>query len=131
MDIRLATAASVANPVQHDIELSNERMTLVDGNEAIAQHLRVRLQFFLGEWFLDISEGIPFFREVFTKITSQTVVRSIFRQVIVETPGISQVSEFNFQYNPLTREANLQFDAVLDDGTTLTSEDFGQFTVEV
>jgi len=72
MDLKLATVIDGDNPVVHDLHLdSTGDLSWVEGIDAIAQHARVRLQFFLNEWFLDRREGIPFMREVFTKIRSE------------------------------------------------------------
>jgi len=48
-----------------DLDISGNHLTLTDGIEAIRQHLKVKFQIFLGEWFLDESVGVPYFQQIF------------------------------------------------------------------
>lgn len=107
-----------------DLDLTGNRVSLVEGDAAIAQHLRVRLRFFLEEWFLDQRLGIPYFREMFVKNPSLDVVESIFRQAIGRTPGVSSIPTLELDLNPAARRLAVTFRALLDTGTTLTFEPF-------
>lgn len=44
MDLKLDIASD-------DIDVSTGDLVLVEGTDAIIQHLQIRLRFFLGEWF--------------------------------------------------------------------------------
>lgn len=129
MDLKLTTVATVENPDVHDLELdSTGDLVWATGETAIAQHLKVRFQFFLGEWFLDLREGIPYYGEVFIKNPSRLTLSSIFRQVILNTPGISGLRAFDLVLDASLRQARLNFEAGLVDGGTLI---FSDFIVEV
>lgn len=129
-DIRLAAVATVQNPVKHDLYLDEGgNLELAVEGEGILQHLRCRFQFFLGEWFLDRREGIPFFREIFTKNPSLIVVRSIYDQIIAGTPGIDAVTRLDLDLDARTRTLEVDFAAVLDSGEPLELD--GPFVVEI
>lgn len=129
-DVRLAAVATVQNPVKHDLYLdASGNLELAVEGEGILQHMRCRFQFFLGEWFLDRREGIPFFREIFTKNPSLIVVRSIYNQIIAGTPGVAAVTRLDLELDARTRTLEIDFGAVLDSGEPLELD--GPFVVEI
>jgi hypothetical protein len=133
VDLKLATAIDDENPVIGDLALTDGQITLTQTlAESVAQHLTLRLSFFLGEWFLDPSEGIPYQTEIFVKNPNLSRITSIYRKVILGTPGVSSLNRFEMSFDAATRELTIStFEAVLSDGTTLTADDFGPFVVEV
>lgn len=115
MDIKLST-------VDFDLDVTNGNVTLVSDYDAIAQHLSIRLQTFLGEWFLDSQIGVPYFEEIFIKNPNKLVVETRFRQVIEGTPGIDSIVGFNYNFNGSTRALSVSFEAKLTTGSTESFE---------
>jgi hypothetical protein len=99
-----------------DISVVNSDLVLTEGQEAIEQNLRQRLQTFFKEWFLDNRIGIPYFEQVLVKNPDPIVVDSIFKKEIIETPGIEELIEFNASLDKSLRELNLSFKARTIDG---------------
>ncbi len=132
MNLRMVLTPDNDNPNVGDLMLIDGQITLTpDLKTAVAQHLFVRLRFFLGEWFLNPSEGIPYFTKIFIKNPSLSLITSIFRKVILETPGVKAVENLTIDLDRATRELRITgFEAVLDDGAVLTAEDFGNFVLE-
>lgn len=130
-DLAVTLTVDVDNPVEHDLRLENGQFILVDGAEEIAQHIKTRLQFFRGDWFLDLREGIPYFEEVFIKNPNMGLLRGMFRRVIAETPGVDSVQTLALSLDTPTRSLSLTFKAVLTSGEVFDSSDFGPFLVEV
>lgn len=85
-------------------------MSLNSDREALRQHLEVKFQIFLGEWFLDTSVGVPYFEEVFVKRASFVVVQQVLKEVISTTNGVKSITRFEFDYDNPTRQAVLSFD---------------------
>lgn len=109
---------------QPDLTIRNDNLILVDGEEAIDQQLRLRLKFFLGEHFLDVRQGIPFYREVFIKNPNLRLLRTIFSNAVRTCPGISSVDSMDVTINSATRTLNLTFVATMFDGGVLTYDPF-------
>ena len=103
MDIKLDTTG--------DIDISTGDLVLLTGIEAIAQHLRIRFKFYLGEWFLDQRVGIPYYETILVKGTSLNIVRSIFRKVIVETPGVTKLISLTLDFTAASRSLSVAFTA--------------------
>lgn len=108
-----------------DLEIGADGdLILVDGIDSIRQHLKIRLQFFRGEWFLDQRLGIPYFEEVLRKAPDLNVVQSLLRDAIRTTPGVLGISEFSLDYDGTTRQLSVDFRAVTTEGPLTFSEAF-------
>ena len=99
-----------------DIEVDENDVSIVDGADAIRQHLQIRFGFFLGEWFLDTDLGVPWFRDILIKKPSFVVVQEVLKKIVLDTPGVLQLIEFDFTFDNATREATLDFQCLSDSG---------------
>lgn len=131
MDLSLVETIDADNPDVHDLRLTDGQLALVDGVGAIVQNIRIRLQFFLGEWFLDLREGLPYFQEILVKGPNLGRVRALFRAAILETPGVSLVDLLDLDLDAPTRVLTVTFRATLDDGTIIDSAEYAPFILEV
>lgn len=76
-----------------DIDWDNITLT-EDNSESIAQKLRITLRRYLGEWFLNINKGIPYFQSILIKGVTKEFVDTLFIDEIVNTQGILRVVEY-------------------------------------
>jgi hypothetical protein len=110
-----------------DLRLVGGTVVIVDGPDAIRQKLAARFKFFLGEWFLDVRQGVPYYRDVFTKIPNLDVIRSLFRKIILDCPGVLSLSSFLVNYDETGRELTFTFAAKVTGGEVVvapTDRDF-------
>lgn len=82
---------------------------LVSGAEAIGQRLWIRLGFFLGEWFLDTREGIPYLQSVLVSNPDLPMIDLLFQRVIRETPGVKSVLSYASELARATRTYSATF----------------------
>ena len=111
--------ADIALDSEGDALIENDALVLVEGDDAIVQHLRIRFRFFLGEWFLDTRVGIPYYDEILIKNPDLSRVNGIFKQVIITTPGIASIEAFAMDFVGADRKLTITFLARKDDGETL------------
>jgi hypothetical protein len=111
MDLKLADNG--------DLDVTDNSMSFVSGREAIAQHIRIRLHFVLGEWFLDRKLGIPYFEQILVKSPNLVRVSNIFKEAIMETAGVSAITQFELRLDNPTNSMYVTFKAALDDGEIL------------
>jgi len=83
----------------NDIFADQGRIRRVSDGAQISQAVRNRLLMYYGEWFLDTTSGVPYLESVFTRPTDLVVAESIIKSVIVNTPGILSLNEFDMEYN--------------------------------
>jgi len=106
-----------------DIAIENNSFVLTENNsdEEIRQRLIQRLKFFLDEWFLDKTEGLPYFQAIFVKGTSPDIIDAAFKDRIIGTRGVVTLDRFDpIEYSASTRTANVSFDVTTINSETLT-----------
>lgn len=82
-----------------------------DVPEAPAQAILTRLRLWLGEWFIDTTEGTPYQQAILGMHTSATVEPAIRRRIL-GTKGVTTIDEFNMVRDPDTRRVTV--DAVVN-----------------
>jgi hypothetical protein len=65
---------------------------------AVAQAVKTRLRLWLSEWFLDITEGMPWIDGVLGKAGKESSDLAI-REHILETQGVLEIIEYNSSIN--------------------------------
>ena len=117
MDIRIHKSTDLAvitgQALVDDIDITSGDMVLIDGNEAITQHVLIRLRFFAEEWFLDSRVGMPYFQQILIKNPDTKAIRAIFIQAITTTPGIDSLDSFDMDFDGPTRRLSIDFVAKL------------------
>lgn len=96
---------------------------LVEGDEMIAQRIAIRLKFWLGEWFLDTRQGVPYIERVLVAAPDLAVIRALFMRVIKSTPGVARVEDLTLRRDREARRLYVEnFRAVLVSGSTMQLE---------
>lgn len=117
-DLKLSTLTG-------DIAIENDDLVIIDGVDDIAQHIKIRLRFFRGEWTLDLRVGIPYFERILVKNPDLVAIRAIFREAILETPGIVALLDFDLAVDSGKRTLTVRFTASTDISETLVfNEEF-------
>jgi len=65
-----------------------------DQAEAVSQAVQTRLGLTLGEWFLDVTDGMPWNTEVLGKYTQDQYDAAI-RDCILGTPGVTEIVDYS------------------------------------
>ena len=99
-----------------DLVVQSGDLVLTYGLESIRQDVRARLRFFAGEWFLNTDEGVPYYEHVLVKNPDQSLLRSVFRDVILGARGIIDVPEIKLDYDRSRRRLAVTFSATTDLG---------------
>lgn len=111
-----------------DLELDAQgRATLIGGAEQIAQQIRLTLSIFLGEWFLDISFGVPYFENILGKGRTKSEIEAIVRKKVRDVPGVVTVGEVVIEMKAKERSVGIQLNDIktnegLIKGITITQK---------
>lgn len=96
----------------HDLSERNPfDLSLVRGIDRVAQQIKIRLQIFLGEWFLDVRVGVPYFQQILVKRPDRLAVESIFREEVEGVPEVLEVESLSLAFDSLLRELTVTFRA--------------------
>jgi hypothetical protein len=112
-----------------DLDLTGNALSLVLDYPAIAQHLRIRLRTFLGEWFLDTRVGMPYFEEFFIKNPNKLILDTRIRECVLGTPGIVGLGKIIYDLDPTTRELDISFTGTLQNGSDFNFT-FSEFIIK-
>jgi hypothetical protein len=95
---------------------------MVTDAEAIGEHIRQRMMFWAGEWFLNTEAGVEWTRYILGRPPGEMpMAESIIKAEIAATPGVSEILEFSAVYDRASRGMRMDrvqiatvFDDVLD-----------------
>lgn len=96
-----------------------------------AQKLNGRFQLFLGEWFADTREGIPYVPVVFKKNPDLRLIGQMYRTIVLETPGVASIKSMDVNLISRTRELDVDFVAIASDGSEIQGGPGNPFIVTV
>lgn len=86
------------------------------GNNPVLQDVLQRLSMFLGEWFLDNTQGTPWFQQILVKNPSLSAIDAIIKNIILGTPGVAQLVSFAFMPNLSKRTGSISFSLLSTSG---------------
>lgn len=85
-------------------------LALVQGDrDKIIQEINIRLAFFYSEWFLDVTQGVPYLEVILKKGTSVQTVNGIFIKEINAVEGVNEILDFKTTFDGDTRVYRLDF----------------------
>ena len=112
--------ADLAVGADDDLLLVEGRAQLAQGAVAVRQAWITHLTLFLGECFRDKSLGIDYQTHILDKHPSNTVLRAIYARASRETPGVKEVTELRFAFDPRRRVLTVTAEVVYDSGESDT-----------
>lgn len=83
--------------------------------EVVAQRLSIRLQTFLGEWFINTVYGVPYWQRILGKKVSKTAVDRIFQEQILSERGVREITSFSSTFQ--NRQYEMSFRVRALDGS--------------
>lgn len=83
---------------------NNGNLVIANELEGLRQKLISRLYLFRGTWFLDTSEGVPYFESVLVKPIDPGFITSIFNTEILKEPEVTGLGQVDITFDRNTRE---------------------------
>ena len=110
------------NAKTHDIIVDGGNLRLIDNKERIAQQLRITLWEWLGEWFLDARDGVPYREHILVKNPNMKHIRQVLSDNIMKVDGVNRIDELNLNYDPKSRTLIVTFAVDTDEGKIARTE---------
>lgn len=116
---------SLALDASHDLYLGPRQGIAIarDGDQS-AQGVITRLQLMLGEWFLNRTDGTPWFEQVLTENPDIRLIETTLKERILDAPNVTGLRSFNLDFDASGRSLTLTFVA-----ETTFGEASGEVTV--
>lgn len=86
-----------------NMSVSGGDFAVVSGREAIRQQLRIRLLFFFGEWFRDISDGVDYPGEILARPFRSSAAAREIRRNVIRVDGLTSIVDVKFTENKQTQ----------------------------
>lgn len=104
-----------------DLDWNGGSMAMALRGEWLRQKVKLVLGLNQGEWFLNITEGIPYINEIFEKTTGFSTVLSIFRDALSAIPGVTDIENMTFDGTgrQLSIRAVLRYNGLIIETTTV------------
>lgn len=83
----------------------------------VVQDILQRVRFFAGEWFLDNTQGLPYFQQILVKNPNQYTIDGLFLYTLMNTPGVISVNQYSISINSTTRVLSISFRCTTSTGT--------------
>ena len=93
---------------------------LVTGAAEAGQNIETRLKFFLGEWFLDVFDGTPWFQQVLGKGGNLADKEAVIKRRILQAPGVAAMTRFRMDYDETSRTLSIECSVIADTGEEVT-----------
>ena len=74
-----------------DIDLSTGGAELVEGLDARIQAMKIAMQSFQGDWFLDLRDGLPYIGRILVKNVNEADIQSLYYRQAQIQPGVVSV----------------------------------------
>lgn len=104
MDILLSADGDIFLTEKGDIALTN----------SVAQKIKIRLKWWLGEWRWDEEEGLPYKDELFVKNPDTDSFEMAIREKIFEIEEVTEVKDVSITYDRKSRIGKISFTAITD-----------------
>ena len=118
------------DPATGDLALdANGSPYMICGLPGVAQLIRIALGMFQGEWFLDLSTGMPWVQSILGSKYNNAQMLNIFRSTILAVTGVAGLASLTASFDGQTRMMTVNFEAVaVFGGTVADSLTFGNNT---
>lgn len=95
----------------HDLVIVAGDAQVINEARRVAQQIKITLLFFLGEWFLDTSFGVPYLEDILVKNPRWSRVQTVLRARIADVPGVRRVVTLKTTLDAATRGLRVEFEA--------------------
>lgn len=100
--------------LDNDLVLTKDANPL--GTNNILQDIVQNLSFFFGEWFLNTTQGLPWFQQILVKNPDQSKIDALLVNTILGTKGVTQLLAYTFTPNFQGRVLGVTFSAMTTSG---------------
>lgn len=108
-----------------DLLSQNNDLMIIDNAERVAQQILITLRFWLGEWFLDTTQGVPYLEYILIKNPNENHIRQILSEAILSVEGVQAVDEMTLDFDAKNRRLYVEYSASTDYGLLTRKEVLG------
>ena len=127
MDLELAFEIDAENPNLGDLKLVNGQLSWLGETPSEDQYRSLTRQrcycdllLFLGEWYQDQTQGVPWRQYLLGSNVSRERASSVLRRALEAVPGVAEVTQLDVEIDGKLRVANASFTVLSELGQSVT-----------
>ena len=110
----------------HDIVVTADSdVFFIDNAERVAQQIKIQLLTMLGEWFLDITHGVPYLEYILVKNPNFELIWQILKEQIQNVDDVEAVNSLELDYDSHQRRLSVTYAAETTYGLVTRREVLG------
>ena len=109
-----------------DIYIGHSLVDFLSGDQAIAELLKRRIMLWLGEWFLNVTEGVDWANILGCRPAQVIYLERQMRSVILGTQGVESIQSYDQTFDHRTDGASVTASILTENNTTLALTISGQ-----
>lgn len=102
-------ALSFASDSGNEFIVENGEFVLVENGAQVVQNVRERLLSYRDDYFLDRTQGLPYFQTIFDKPFNLNLTEALLKAEILGTDGVEELLSFRTQFDKATRVLSISF----------------------
>lgn len=79
-----------------DLVLKDGDLLLIDNAERVMQQVLISLREWLGEWFLNTRDGVPYLEYILVKNPNENHIRQVLSDAILVVEGVESITSMGF-----------------------------------
>lgn len=107
----------------HDLSFEGNRIEFTKNIETIDQKIKVELLFLFGEWFLNTTEGVPYFDKVAVKNPQLSQIEALLRSKILSVEGVTEINSLILDFAAATRVLSISGKVKTTEGEIKINQD--------
>lgn len=89
-----------------DLYVGPNGLEFVSGLEGVGQLVVIAIRMFLGEWFLNLDKGMPWFQEILGQKDAEDTLRRRLAETALGVPGVTAIISLTVELDGSTRRAS-------------------------
>lgn len=108
-----------------DLVLKDGDLLLIDNAERVMQQVLISLREWLGEWFLNTRDGVPYLEYILVKNPNEAHIRQVLSDAILVVEGVESITSMDFTFNRVLRTLTVEYEAKTAYGFITSKEVLG------
>lgn len=108
-----------------DLVIKDGDLLLIDNAERVIQQVLISLREWLGEWFLDARDGVPYLEYILVKNPNENHIRQVLSDAILVVEGVESITSMDFTFNRVLRTLTVEYEAKTAYGFITSKEVLG------
>jgi len=100
--------ADIGIDASGNIRISNGKIVIVTGRDAIKQRVRLALLELLGEWWLDTTEGTDYLGQILTRPFRASAADREVRRIVMGVKGVQSITAITCTENTVTQKVTIK-----------------------